>query len=333
MANILVTGGAGFIGSHVTRALLERGDTVVMLDDFNNRYDPQLKEARIQNMFEGCPKPHLIRGTIEDQETVEHIFNEQKIDAVIHLAAWASVQRSIKDPRQYTKANIDGTINILEACRKNTIRNLVCASSSSVYGNRKDIPFKETDYINNPASPYAATKAAGELLCATWHNLYHIPITCLRYFTVYGPWGRPDMAMFLFAEAMTKGKPIEMRGKTTQRDFTFVKDIVQGTLAALDTPHEFEIYNLGSTDTVPLPRLIAAIETAMGKKAHIKEVPLLPSEIARTQADISKAHKDLGYTPTTTIEEGAAQFVQWYVTWYVPHLAQKQKAAPQPVSV
>lgn len=321
---ILVTGGAGFIGSHVTQALLERGDEVVIIDDFNDRYDPRLKEARIAHMFK-AKVPEVIRGSIIDRELIAKIFTRHSFDAVIHLAAWASVQPSIENPYVYTSVNVDGTVNILEAARRHTVKNIVFASSSSVYGGKTKLPFRETDDITRPISPYAATKAAGEILCATWHHLYDMNISCLRFFTVYGPWGRPEMALFRFTEAIRNNQVVEMRGEDTQRDFTYIDDIVQGILGALDTPRGYAIYNLGESDGVSLPRFIAAIEVAMGKKARIKTVPLPPGDIPATLADISLAQNALHYRPTTTIEVGVKKFVAWYQDWYVPHFLSSEQ--------
>ncbi len=318
MSKVLITGGAGFIGSHVARALLARGDAVVILDDFNDRYDPRLKEARIEQMFTTATAPTVVRGDILDRKLTTTLFDREKFDAVIHLAAWASVGPSIANPYIYTNVNVDGTVNILEEARKHAIKNIVFASSSSVYGGLTAIPFKETANVSRPISPYAATKLAGEVMCATWWHLYHIPITCLRFFTVYGAWGRPEMALFKFAEAIVTGATLEMRGHTTQRDFTYIDDIVQGIVAALDMPQEFAIFNLGENDGVPLPRFIQALENALGKKAIVKDVPLPVGDIPRTLADISLAREKLGYNPTTAVEEGTRKFAQWYLTWYVP---------------
>ena len=318
MARILITGGAGFIGSHVAQVLLKRGDEVVLIDDFNNRYDPRLKEARIAALFAGLPQPRLYRGDICDWAFLQSVVQESPVDGIIHLAAWASVQPSIENPFIYGQVNLMGTINMLELARRSTVHKFVFASSSSVYGGQTHIPFRETDDVSNTLSPYAATKAAGEILCATWHNLYHIPTACLRFFTVYGPWGRPEMALFQFAQAIQTGQPVLMRGATTQRDFTYIDDIVSGIIAAFDKSQNFQIYNLGNHDSVPLPRFIQAIEAALGKKALIQEVPLPPGDIPRTLADITKAQKLLGYHPTTSIEAGVERFGKWYQDWYLP---------------
>ena len=315
--NILVTGGAGFIGSHVSKTLLSRGDSVVIIDDFNDRYDPRLKEARINHMFTDSPgQPVLVRGDITNQELLEQTIQEHSVESIIHLAAWAAIPRSIESPLTYTHANVTGTASVLEAARKNGVQKIVIASSSSVYGGITDLPFKEDMNIMRPISPYAATKVATEALAYTWHHLYGIPTTCLRFFTVYGPWGRPEMAPFAFTRAIDTEKEILLRGESTSRDFTYIDDIVQGVIASLDTADKYHVYNLGEADGVPLPRMIAAFEQALGKKAIVKITPLLPGELAVTLADISLAQTDLGYKPTTSIEEGAKKFVEWYKEWH-----------------
>ena len=319
MSKILVTGGAGFIGSQVSAKLLARGDEVVIIDDFNDRYNPEIKEARIKNLFNDVPKPTLVREDICNLEALSKLFYKQKFDQVIHLAAWAAVQGSLDNPYIYTKTNVDGTVNIFNTAKDHDISNIVFASSSSVYGGRKKVPFKETDDISSPISPYAATKAAGELMCATWHNLYQIPITALRFFTVYGPWGRPEMAMFLFSKAILEQKPIQVRGKNTMRDFTYIDDCVDGVIAALDHPHGYSILNLGESDAVPLPRLISLLEDTLGKKAIVEEVPLPLGDVPRTLADISKAQELISYSPSTKIDDGVKKFTDWYLNWYIPN--------------
>jgi len=314
--NVLITGGAGFIGSHVAHKLLSRGDSIVLVDDFNDRYDPRLKEARIAYMFQDGNKPILVRGDILDQELLEKTMQEYNIDSVIHLAAWASVQPSIERPHIYSNVNVTGTVSVLEAARKHGVQRIVAASSSSVYGGITEMPFHEGMNIMHPISPYAATKGATELMCATWNHLYGIPTTCLRFFTVYGPWGRPEMAIFSFTKAILAGKTIQMRGKNTMRDFTYIDDIVQGVIAALDNANGYHVYNLGESDGVPLPRLITALEDAIGKMANIEEVPLPPGDIPATLANVSAAKKDLAYNPTTNIEEGTKKFFAWYHEWH-----------------
>lgn len=308
---ILVTGGAGFIGAHVAKKLAERGETIIIVDDFNDRYDPALKEARVKALVPS--EVPVIRQDIRDLQSLAKLFAESNFDTVIHLAAWAAVQTSIKQPHIYTAVNVDGTVNLLELARQHDIKHFVFASSSSVYGGRVNTPFRETDDVSRPISPYAATKVAGEVLCAAWHNMYQMPVSCLRFFTVYGPWGRPEMALFKFAEAIRTGQPLSMRGRSTTRDFTYIDDIVQGVLSAHDRPQGYQIYNLGHQDAVTLPRFITAIESAMSQRANIVEAPLPAGDVAHTLADISKAQRLLGYQPTTSIEEGVRQFVHWYL--------------------
>lgn len=316
MSNILITGGAGFIGANVAKALLMRGDTVVLIDDFNDRYDPRLKEARVEHMFTETNKPTLIRGDICDEHLISETIQKHGIDSVIHLAAWAAIPRSIETPLVYTHANATGTASVLEAARKNNVTKIVLASSSSVYGGITELPFQEDMNILHPISPYAATKVATEALAYTWYHLYQIPTTCLRFFTVYGPWGRPEMAPFAFTKKIMDGTEIVLRGKETSRDFTYIDDIVQGIISSLDRASGYHVYNLGESDGVSLPRMIEAFESAIGKKAIVTIAPLLPGELPMTLADITRAKQDLGYEPTTSIEEGAKKFVEWYRTWY-----------------
>lgn len=322
MAKILVTGGAGFIGAHVARALLQRGDDVHIIDDFNDRYDPRLKEARVQHLLSDLPHNNLMRADIRHAKTVLQLCQTHRFSKIVHLAAWATVQRSIEEPLTYSQVNVDGTVNLLEAARLTGVQQFVFASSSSVYGGLTHTPFKETDQVLHPISPYAATKVAGEVLCSTWHHLYQIPITALRFFTVYGPWGRPEMALLKFTEAIDQGHTIEVRGRETERDFTYIDDIVQGIVAAVDRPQAYAVFNLGNHEAIPLPRFVAAIESALGKSAITHEVPLPPGDVPRTLADISQAQAKLGYTPRMSIEGGVSQFVAWYKEWYVPFMHQ-----------
>lgn len=315
--NVLITGGAGFIGSHVAHALLSRGDTVVIIDDFNDRYDPRLKEARVANMFTDLPtQPVVVRGDILDTVLLERVITEHTITSIIHLAAWAAIPRSIESPLIYSNANVTGTASVLEAARKHGIERIVLASSSSVYGGITELPFREDMDILHPISPYAATKVATEAFAYTWHHLYNIPTTCLRFFTVYGPWGRPEMAPFAFTKAIIEGREIVLRGSETTRDFTYIDDIVQGVVAAHDKARGYHVYNLGESDGVALPRMIAAFENAVNKKAVTRTTDLLPGELEKTVADISLAQQELDYKPTTSIEDGAKKFVEWYKNWY-----------------
>lgn len=310
MAKILVTGAAGFIGAHVSRELIARGDDVIAVDDFNDRYPPELKRKRYEALVGDEAK--LIEADIADTEKVEQIVSEEKPDIICHLGAWAAVPMSIDKPDVYARANVLGTVNMLEAARKNNVKNFVFASSSSVYGGRKEVPFSEDEDITKTISPYAATKAAGEIMCRTWNHLYQLPVTALRFFTVYGPWGRPEMAYWFFASKIAKGEPIEMRGEKTARDFTYIDDIVAGVIAAIDKPQPFAVYNLGNNQPVELPKFIATIEKAMDKKAEIKLVDLIPGDVPITCANIDKAKKDLGYNPTTSIDDGIKKFIDWF---------------------
>ena len=310
---VLVTGGAGFIGSHTTAALLARGNEVVCIDNFHDLYyDPALKWRRIEP-FREHPAWRLYQGDIRNAEFLEEICSKEKIDKVIHMAALAGVRNSLKYPQLYEEVNVKGTLNMLEAARKHGVRNLVFASSSSVYGDRSSPPFREDEPADWPISPYAASKRAGELLCYTYHHLYDMPITCLRFFTVYGPWGRPDMALYLFTSAIFDGREVRMFGDGTScRDYTFIEDTVAGVLAALEAGLDFEIINLGNCHTVMLRDFIALIETACGRKASIRQLTMQPGDVKLTCADVTKAQELLGYSPQTSIEEGIRIFVDWY---------------------
>jgi UDP-glucuronate 4-epimerase len=299
--NVLVTGGAGFIGSHVVEALLKRGEAVTVLDDFNDFYDPALKRRNVAGF----------KDVIEAD--IRAPLPARKFDAIIHLAARAGVRPSLLQPRLYTDVNVAGTQNLLEFARESGIRKFVFASSSSVYGVNEKIPFNEADPIFNPISPYAATKLAGEALCHVYHHLYGLDIACLRFFTVYGPRQRPDLAIRKFTGAILAGKTFDVFGDgSTRRDYTYIDDIVQGVLAALDRPLGFEIINLGESRTVELRELIRLIETATGKTAKLNRQPLQPGDVPVTFADISKAKRLLDYNPRVPIEDGIARFVHWY---------------------
>ena len=309
---VLITGGAGFIGSHTTAALLNRGDQVVCLDNFNDFYSPQRKRKNIAE-FLGNPNYRLYEGDIRDQKRLEEVFAREKPDKVIHIAAMAGVRPSIQRPLLYEEVNVKGTLNMLEAARRHQVTHFLFASSSSVYGGQEKVPFSEDDPIARPISPYAATKAAGELLCHTYHHLYGLHVTCLRFFTVYGPKGRPDMAPYLFTQWIFEETELKMFGDgTTSRDYTYIDDIVSGVVAALDADLGYEIINLGNSQTVALRDLIALVEALVGKKARIVPLPMQPGDVPHTWADISKARRLLGYDPRTPIEEGMKHFVAWY---------------------
>lgn len=312
---VLITGGAGFIGSNIAKKLMDRGDQVVIIDNFNDYYDPKLKEDRIKIFLKGY-KPKLYRGDIRDAELVEKIFKTEKIDKVIHLAAMAGVRNSLRDPKLYFDVNVMGSLNLLEAAVKYKIKNFVFASSSSVYGNNKKVPFSESDPVDTPISPYAASKKTDELIAHVYHHIHGLNITALRFFTVYGPWGRPDMAYFLFADAILKGQPIKVynRGKMS-RNFTYVDDIATGTITVLDKAKDYGVMNIGGDKEETLMRFIEVIEENLRKKAKKKLMPMQPGDVPSTVADIKKLRK-LGWKPTTRIEKGIKNFVEWYREYY-----------------
>ena len=310
--NFMVTGGAGFIGSHVAERLLRDGNRVVIVDDFNDFYDPAIKQrnlARVQAA--GSVKLH--RADIVDKAAMDRVFAEEKINAVIHLAARAGVRPSIEQPLLYAQTNVTGTINLLECARAAGIKKFVFASSSSVYGINSKVPFSESDPIFKTISPYAATKLAGEALCHTYHHLYGMDMACLRFFTVYGPAQRPDLAIHKFARLIAAGKPIEMFGDgTTRRDYTYIGDIVEGILACVRGTLGCEVFNLGNCNTVELRQLIGLLERALGRKAIVERRPEQPGDVPVTFADVSKARRMLGYDPKTKIEQGIEKFVEWF---------------------
>jgi UDP-glucuronate 4-epimerase len=312
---VLVTGGAGFIGSHVVERLLARGDEVVILDDFNDYYDPATKERNLADVV-GHPRLHVVRGDIADEEVVAHGFAVRPIRAVVHAAARAGVRPSLRDPLLYERTNIRGTLQILEQSRRTGVERVVFVSSSSVYGLTAHVPFTEADPADRPISPYAATKRAGEVLCHAYHHLYGLPIACIRLFTVYGPRQRPDLAIHLFTHRIRRGEPIRIFGDgTSARDYTFVSDIVDGLFAALDRPQPFgyEIFNLGNSHPVRLNNLVRLIEDSLGRRAVVEHRPEQPGDVQITCADIRKAQRLLGYRPCVPIEEGIQRFCSWYL--------------------
>lgn len=331
---VLVTGAAGFIGFHVSQRLLERGDTVVGLDNLNDYYDPSLKEARL-NIVVDHPEFSFVRMDLEDASGVMGLFASEGVERVIHLAAQAGVRYSIENPRAYIDSNIVGTLNILEGCRHHPVEHLVYASSSSVYGANTAMPFSVHDNVDHPLSLYAASKKANELMAHTYSNLYDIPTTGLRFFTVYGPYGRPDMALFYFTKSILAGEPIDVfnYGKH-RRDFTYIDDIVEGVLQTLDhvaTPAQdwdsdnpdpgrsrvpYRIYNIGNSKPVELMHYIHIIEECLGKKAEMNLLPLQPGDVPDTYADVQALIDDTGYCPDTPVEEGVARFVDWYMDYY-----------------
>lgn len=308
---ILVTGGAGFIGSHLCEALVAAGHEVVVLDDFNDYYDPAVKEANLAGLR---GKIEIVRGDISDDAVVVDTFTRHRFDGVFHLAARAGVRPSIANPRLYFSTNMDGTLNLLEACRHHGVKFLVFASSSSVYGVNTKVPFAETDLIARTISPYAATKLAGEQMCSNYSHLFGLRCACLRFFTVYGPRQRPDLAISKFTAAMLAGRPIDRYGDgSTARDYTYVDDIVRGILAAADYTEQspFEIFNLGGAATTTLAELIGMVEKATGCEAEIRQLPDQPGDVPRTYADVSKAERLLGYRPQVAISEGITRYVAW----------------------
>jgi UDP-glucuronate 4-epimerase len=309
MTRILVTGGAGFIGSHVAEALAARGDEVTVLDNFNDFYDPALKRANA-DALEGA---RIVTGDIRDRDRVASLFAEGRFDAVIHLAAMAGVRPSLLDPLLYADVNVRGTQILLEELKARPSTRFVFASSSSVYGSNEKVPFREDEDIHHPVSPYAATKRAGELLSYTHHHLYGIPTTCLRFFTVYGPRQRPEMAIHKFVDAVHRGRPIPFYGDgSTRRDYTYVDDIVDGVVRALDRCEGYEVYNLGESQTTSLSELVRLIGEVTGKEPVLDRQPMQPGDVLVTYADVTKARARLGYDPRTSVREGLECFVRWY---------------------
>ena len=314
MRNILVTGGAGFIGSHLVDRLLSEGEwRISVVDDFNDFYDPAIKRANA-GRHEKEADYRLFEADIRDKAALEHIFAGNGFDCIVHLAARAGVRPSLAQPLLYAETNVNGTMNLLELAREHGIKQFVFGSSSSVYGINAKVPFSEDDPIRQPISPYAATKAAGELLCHTYTHLYGIRSVCLRFFTVYGPRQRPDLAIHKFARLISQGKPIPVFGDgTTRRDYTFIDDIIAGVRAAIDySETDYEVINLGESRTVELRELISLLEKELGKTAQIDRQPLQPGDVPQTFADIAKARRLLGYNPQTQIEEGIHTFVRWF---------------------
>jgi UDP-glucuronate 4-epimerase len=313
---ILVTGGAGFIGSHVCEALLQRGDSVLALDSFSDYYDPAIKRRNIKGIYRAFPDGQfaLCEADIRDGEALKMAFDSFQPEAVIHLAACAGVRPSIEDPALYCDVNLMGTVRLLEAMAGG-VKRLVFASSSSVYGNNEKVPFCEADSVDRPISPYAATKKAGELIVHTYHHLHGLSAACLRFFTVYGPRQRPDLAIIKFARLMLAGKPVPVYGDgSTRRDYTYIDDTVDGVIKALDWtggPARYGVFNLGESHTVSLNEMIETLERALGVKAQIERLPMQPGDVERTYADIELSRKALGYNPSTTFEQGIDNLARW----------------------
>lgn len=316
MKTYLITGGAGFIGSHLADTLLKQGNKVIVIDNFNDFYNPKIKENNIKHNLEN-PNYKLERIDIRDIEEVNRVFSENKIDNIMHLAAMAGVRPSIENPILYQEVNCMGSQNILEAMKKNNVKNIVFASSSSVYGNTKTVPFKETDIVDYAISPYAATKKANEVMCHVYHKLYGFNVIMLRFFTVYGERQRPDLAINKFTRLIMDEKPIPVFGDgNTSRDYTYVKDIIDGIMKSLKYVEEnesvYEILNLGESEPITLNQMIETIEEVIGKKAIIERLPMQPGDVDRTYADISKAKELIGYNPKTSFKQGIKKFVEWY---------------------
>jgi UDP-glucuronate 4-epimerase len=313
LRSILVTGGAGFIGSHFSERLVGRGCSVVCLDNFNDYYDPAIKRTNIESLLSHPDTYRLIEGDILDARLLQKLFEENRFDAIVHLAARAGVRPSIQEPGLYQRVNIEGTVNLLELSVKHGVPRFLFASSSSVYGANSKIPFSEEDSVNRPVSPYATTKRAGELLAYTFHSLYGLSVHCLRFFTVYGPRQRPDMAIHKFTRLIAEGKEIPLFGNgTSRRDYTFIDDIIDGVEKSLDRCKGYAVYNLGESRTIELLQLIRLLEKALGKKANLRFLADQPGDVPVTFADISNARRDLGYDPKTPIETGIPAFVDWF---------------------
>ena len=329
---ILVTGAAGFIGANLMGKLADRGDVVVGLDNINDYYDVRLKYGRLSmNGFEGpfqegqmvtskrWPSCRFVKASICDKAFIDRLFGEERFDKVVNLAAQAGVRYSISNPEAYLHSNLEGFLNILEACRHSDVKHLVFASSSSIYGLNSKVPFSEEDKADSPVSLYGATKKANELMAHSYSKLYGFATTGLRYFTVYGPWGRPDMSPMLFATAISKGAPIKVfNGGDMIRDFTYIDDIVEGTIRVIDSVPErlssvpFRVYNIGCSNPVRLMDFISEIEHALGKEAKKEFLPMQAGDVYQTYADCSKLEKELGYRPSTTLHEGIGKFIEWF---------------------
>jgi UDP-glucuronate 4-epimerase len=336
---LLVTGAAGFIGFHTSKLLLERGDEVVGLDNLNAYYDPTLKQARL-DILTDYPGFRFVKADVADRHGMESLFRAEKFQRVVHLAAQAGVRYSIDNPHAYVHSNITGFLEMIEGCRRNQVEHLVYASTSSVYGANTRMPFLETQGVDHPLTLYAATKRSNELMAHSYSSLYGLPTTGLRFFTVYGPWGRPDMALFLFTKNIIAGLPIDVfNDGYHQRDFTYVDDIVKGVVAAVDhvaapdanwdSDHPnpstgnvpYRIYNIGNQTPVPLLRYIEVLEQCLGRKAQKNLLPMQLGDLPDTWADVEALARDVGYRPSTELETGVKHFVEWYLAYYSPQIS------------
>jgi UDP-glucuronate 4-epimerase len=336
IVKLLVTGAAGFIGFHTARMLLERGDHVVGLDNLNSYYDPKLKEARL-DILKAYPEFRFVKADLGDRKAMEAAFREGQFQRVVHLAAQAGVRYSLENPHAYVQSNITGFLHVIEGCRQNSVEHLVYASTSSVYGANTQMPFREDQGADHPLTLYAATKRSNELMAHSYSSLYSLPTTGLRFFTVYGPWGRPDMALFLFTQKILAGSSIDVfNDGNHQRDFTYVDDIVKGVVAALDhvaapdpkwnsnrpnpgtSNAPFRIYNIGNQSPISLLRYIEVLEQCLGRKSQKNLLPLQPGDVTDTWADVEALARDVGYRPSTDLEQGVKRFVEWYLDYYHP---------------
>ena len=334
MSRVLVTGAAGFIGSHLAHRLRDRGDEVVGIDNLNDYYDVRLKHDRLARL-EPRDGFSCQRIDVSDREAMASVFSESGVERVVHLAAQAGVRYSLENPHAYVDSNLVGFVNVLEGCRHNNVQHLAYASSSSVYGSNRTVPFSVHHNVDHPISLYAATKKANELMAHTYSHLFGLPTTGLRFFTVYGPWGRPDMALFLFTEAILAGRPINVfNNGQMRRDFTFVDDIVEGVIRVLDrTPlpdgdwqatspdpasssSPYRVYNIGNNEPVELMHLIETLEKCLGMTAEKNMMPMQPGDVPETHADIDDLERDTGFRPSTSIEDGVGRFVEWYREYY-----------------
>lgn len=313
---VLVTGAAGFIGSHLCERLVNDGWTVVGLDNFCDFYDPAIKRRNIQALL-ASDRFRLVEADIRDESRIQEVMAESRPECVVHIAAMAGVRPSIKAPGLYVAVNVDGTVNLLQACARWGVKRFLFASSSSVYGNNEKVPFSEEDPVDHPISPYAATKKAGELLCYTFSHLYGFRAICLRFFTVFGPRQRPDLAIAKFMRLMAQGEEIPIYGDgSSSRDYTYISDIIEGVVAAMEVDHQYRIYNLGGSNPVTLRELVSAIEAVTGLRARIRHLPPQPGDVERTFADLTRSRKELGFEPKVSLLEGIEKQWEWYRSAY-----------------